>query len=121
MPTYRLPYGKTHLTLTLPGDLDVTVIAPRDADPAPDLPAAAAAALRGLLGAVDADALTGARTAAVAISDKTRPVPQAVLRATLAWLEEAGLRPEAITLLIANGAHAPMTLDEFPQVLPPDL
>lgn len=121
MPAYCLPYGKTHLTVTLPGDLDVTVIAPRDADPAPDLPAAAAAALRDLLGAVDADALARVRTAALALSDKTRPVPQAVLRAALAWLEQAGLRPEAITLLIANGTHAPMTPGEFSQVLPPDL
>ncbi len=122
MPTYRLPYGKTHLTLTLPDSLAVTVLAPRDADPLPDLLAAAAAALRDLRGAVEADALARARTAAVALSDKTRPVPQAVLRATLAWLQdEVGLRPEAITLLIANGTHAPMTPDEFPQVLPPDL
>ncbi len=121
MPAYRLPYGKTHLTVTLPGDLDVTVIAPRDADPAPDLPAAAAAALRDLLGTVDADALARARTTALALSDKTRPVPQAVLRAALAWLEQAGLRPEAITLLIASGTHTPMTPGEFSQVLPPDL
>lgn len=121
MPAYRLPYGKTHLTVTLPGDLDVTVIAPRDADPAPDLPAAAAAALRDLLGTVDADALPRVRTAALALSDKTRPLSQAVLRAALAWLEQAGLRPEAITLLIASGTHTPMTPDEFPQVLPPDL
>ncbi len=121
MPAYRLPYGKTHLTVTLPGDLDVTVIAPRDADPAPDLPAATAAALRDLLGTVDADALPRVRTAALALSDKTRPLSQAVLRAALAWLEQAGLRPEAITLLIASGTHTPMTPDEFPQVLPPDL
>ena len=121
MPAYRLPYGKTHLTVTLPGDLDVTVIAPRDADPAPDLPAATAAALRDLLGTVDADALPRVRTAALALSDKTRPLSQAVLRAALAWLEQAGLRPEAITLLIASGTPTPMTPDEFPPVLPPDL
>jgi nickel-dependent lactate racemase len=122
MPIYRLPYGQTHLPLTLPGDLDVTVLAPRDADPLPDLPAVAAAALRDRHGPLDTGLLSRARTAAVALSDKTRPASQEVLRATLAWLgDEVGLRPEAITLLIANGAHPPMTPGEFPLVLPPDL
>jgi nickel-dependent lactate racemase len=121
MTVYRLPYGQTHLTLTLPADMTVTVIAPRDADPVPDLAAATTAALANPLGATEGYGLSHARSAAVAISDKTRPVPPAMLRALLAWLERGGLPADAITLLIASGTHPPMKPDEFTQVVPPDL
>ncbi len=120
MPTIPLPYGKTTLNLTLPDAYTVEVIAPQAADPAPDVPGLTRAALANpvrLARAVRADA----RSAAVAISDKTRPVPHAALVVLLDWLEQGGLAPEAITLLIATGTHAPMTPAEFAKVLPADV
>jgi nickel-dependent lactate racemase len=61
-------------------------------------------------------------SAAIAINDKTRPVPLAqLLPPLLRRLEAGGLAPEAITLYIANGMHPPMTPDEYPALLPPEI
>ncbi len=118
MTVYRLPYGHAELAFTLPHDAPVTVLAPR--------PVAAAADEQSLV----AEALTGSPLppcpgggrCAIAINDKTRPVPHRVLLPPLlARLEAAGYAPESVTLLIATGAHAPMTPDEFGQVVPPDI
>jgi nickel-dependent lactate racemase len=60
-----------------------------------------------------------ARSAAIAINDKTRPVPHRhLLPPLLQRLESIGLAPEAIRLIIATGAHAPMLLEEFRHVVP---
>ncbi|MBC7225277.1 MAG: nickel-dependent lactate racemase, partial [Anaerolineae bacterium] len=62
----------------------------------------------------------GVRKVAVAVNDKTRPVPHDVLLPPLLRrLEGLGVPPERITLFIANGTHAPMTPDEYDKVLPP--
>ncbi|OIO88973.1 MAG: hypothetical protein AUK03_15350 [Anaerolineae bacterium CG2_30_64_16] len=45
MPDYRLPYGKTHLTFTLPAGLDVQLLAPREVPAAADPLAEVARAL----------------------------------------------------------------------------
>lgn len=121
MPTLQLPYGRGHLDLTLPDGLHVEVIAPRPAPPAEDPQRLAARALAAPVGGVRLADFAGARSAAIAISDKTRPFPLPVLRALLDALADLGLPPEAITLLIGTGTHTPMPPEEFPAVVPPDL
>ena len=59
---------------------------------------------------------------AIAVNDKTRPVPHKyLLPPLLARLEALGIAPEAITLVIATGTHIPMPPDEFGQVIPPEV
>ena len=70
-----LPYGKTHLSLELPDHLSVDVLHPRQTPPAPDPAAEVAAALDN----VDWLQFKGARSAAIAVNDKTRPVPHDLL------------------------------------------
>ena len=120
MSTIRLPYGKTTLDLTLPDGYTVEVIAPQEADPAPYVLGLTRTALANPVG-LAADVRAGARSAAVAINDKTRPIPYAALIALLDWLEQGGLAPEAITLLFATGTHAPMAPSEFAKVLPAEM
>ena len=51
---------------------------------------------------------------AIAINDKTRPVPHKdLLPPLLARLEGLGFAPADITLVIATGTHPPMPPDEF--------
>jgi nickel-dependent lactate racemase len=58
------------------------------------------------------------RSAAIAINDKTRPVPHdLMLPPLLRKLEAAGLSPQAITLIIATGTHIPMSLETYEHVL----
>ncbi len=130
MTDYHLPYGKTHLTFTLPDGLNVQLLAPRDAPGAADPLAAVAQALD--LSPLPSPERSSAQErgggqgggvrCAVAINDKTRPVPHKdLLPPLLARLEGLGFAPADITLLIATGTHAPMRPDEFPQVVPPEI
>jgi nickel-dependent lactate racemase len=62
------------------------------------------------------------KSAAIAVNDKTRPVPHdLMLPPLLQKLEAAGLSPEEITLVIATGTHIPMPPETYKQVLPPEI
>jgi nickel-dependent lactate racemase len=122
LPIYRLPYGKTYLEVTLPNRWQVELMAPTMAPAVPDSARATEAALAKPVGSVTLADFAGARSAAIAINDKTRPVPHDVLLPPLLQrLEGLRLSPEAITLLIATGAHPPMARREWPDILPPDI
>jgi len=114
---YRLPYGKTYLTFALPDGLDVQVLSPRAVAAAADPAAAVARALD--LAPLPRPGPAHASKAAIAINDKTRPVPhEHLLPPLLARLEALGIAPAQITLIIATGTHTPMRPDEFGQVVP---
>lgn len=126
MPSYHLPYGTTQLTFTLPDGLNVRVLAPRPAEGAADELAAVAQALES---PVDGRPLTADRrvssvsgrpsSVAIAINDKTRPVPHTyLLPPLLERLEGLGIAADAITLIIATGTHLPMPPEEFGSVIP---
>ncbi len=120
--SYKIPYDKTHLTLTLPAPWSAEVIAPATPPLPPDPQRTIEQALDVPLGARRLLDYTGAHSAAIAISDKTRPVPHALLLPPLlARIEALGLPPEAITLIIATGTHLPMPPDDFARVVPPDI
>lgn len=120
MPTITLPYGRTTLSATL--DRAYDLIEPREAEAAPDQAAAVQAAVDNLLGDVDWAQLAGRERVAIAINDKTRPVPHdRLLPPLLATLEAIGYAPEQITLMIATGTHPVMPPDEYPLVLPDDI
>jgi nickel-dependent lactate racemase len=68
---------------------------------------------------VDWESWRGTRSAAIAINDKTRPVPhEHLLPPLLRRLEGLGLAAEAIRLFIASGAHPPMEAKDFLHVVP---
>jgi len=71
---------------------------------------------------IDLARLRDIRSAAIAINDKTRPVPhQHLLPPLLHRIEALGLPPEAITLIIATGMHPPMPSKEYPRVVPEEV
>lgn len=117
-----MPYGKTHLTFTLPDGLDVQLLAPREVAGTDDGSSAVGAALDLCpLPALAKEESRGVRCA-IAVNDKTRPVPHKyLLPPLLARLEALGITPEAIILVIATGTHIPMSPDEFGQVIPPEI
>ena len=77
-----------------------------------------AAVLQALLDPIAAKPLNelakGQQSACVVISDITRPVPnKIILPPLLAEIEKAGIKREAITILIATGIHRPNEGDEL--------
>jgi nickel-dependent lactate racemase len=103
----------------LPDHLRVQVVMPEETRALQDPIGAVDAALATSVGEVELADFENASCAAIAINDKTRPVPhQYLLPPLLRRLEDMGLRPEAIKLLIATGTHAPMRPEEFPDIVP---
>lgn len=115
----RIPYGKTTLTARIPDSYPVHIIEAPNPSPAPNPRRAVEDALDHLLGAVKWDDFRGARTVAIAVNDKTRPVPhEHLLPPLMERLAALGIPDSAITFYIAVGTHPPMTPDEFPAILP---
>jgi lactate racemase len=105
----ELPYGRSKLCLELPDGLQITVVCK---PPMPVLPAPLAAVRKALQEPVGAKSLAhlarAARSAAIAICDITRPVPNRLfLRPLIEILLQAGIPASAIRVLVATGLHRP--------------
>ena len=119
---FAVPYGQGQLTFHLPDGLHVDVVGLAEVAAAANPTGAVEAALGAPVGGVDWESWRGARSAAIAINDKTRPVPhEYLLPPLLRRLEALGLAPEAIRLLIASGAHPPMPAKDFFHVVPAEV
>jgi nickel-dependent lactate racemase len=114
----RLDYGRTGLALHLPDDVRVSVAQPSKGTPLADPAGAVEGALRTPIGARPlAEAARGRGDAVIVISDKTRPVPNAlVLGPVLRTLADAGVDRSRIEILVATGLHRPNTPAELAEM-----
>ncbi|MGD9049765.1 MAG: nickel-dependent lactate racemase [Anaerolineae bacterium] len=119
---FAVPYGPGQLSYSLPAGLRVEVIEPVEVRAAENPTGAVEAALDAPVGGVDWESWRGARSAAIAINDKTRPVPhEHLLPPLLRRLQRLGLAPEASQLIIASGTHPPVPPGEYPRVVPAEV
>jgi nickel-dependent lactate racemase len=118
-----LDYGRGRLELDLPAGHPLDVLEKKEVPALADPEAALRAAVAAPLGAPPLRELArGRRDAVVVVSDRTRPVPNALLLPPLLEaLAEAGLPPEAVTVLVATGLHRPATREELDEILGPRL
>lgn len=117
-----IPYGHSTLSLIIPGNYGVDIIEAPVVKPAEDPEQAVRAALDGMLGDAKWPDFAGARSVAIAINDKTRPVPHhQLLPPLLERLESLGIPDQAIRFYVAGGTHPPMNPNEYPAILPADL
>jgi nickel-dependent lactate racemase len=122
MSEFHIPYGRTQLAVHLDDSFHTELLAPARVEPLADPVQAVRDALNRPVGGVSLAAFAKARSVAIAISDKTRPVPHAILLPPLLQaLEQFGIPPGAITLIVATGVHAPMPQAEFAAILPADI
>lgn len=121
MLTHHLPYGRG----TVACDLDaaaarghtIEILEPAAAAAAVDPVAEVVAALR----EVPLPAYDGGGCA-IAINDRTRPVPHDILLPPLlAWLEQAGVPAADVLFVIATGTHHAESPARFGEILPADL
>jgi lactate racemase len=122
MKTYKLAYGNEYITFQLPEAIHQDLLAPNYSAGNPDPNREVIRALRHPLGNINLANLHGVKSVAIAINDKTRPVPNDILLPPLlAELHKSGLSPEAISLVIASGTHIPMVSSEYPLILPKEI
>src|SRR5216683_1838278 len=114
-----LAFGKTGLTVMLPEGPRYRVLEARSAKPLPDPAAAIEAALDNPVATPRlAQLARGKSSVAISVCDITRPAPnRQVLPPLLARLEQAGIRRESITILIATGLHRPATDAEIREIV----
>jgi nickel-dependent lactate racemase len=121
MPTHRVPYGHGFLDCDLAEAAArghaIDVIEPASARPAEDPVAEVEAALA----AAPLPAYHGGGCA-IAINDRTRPAPHAVLLPPLLrWLERAGVPAADVLFIIATGTHPATPEAQFGETVPPDI
>jgi nickel-dependent lactate racemase len=122
MPDTHIPYGRKQLAVHLADSLRAEWLTPARSTPAPDPLRAVRDALDRPVGGVRLADFARARSVAIAINDKTRPVPhRTLLPPLLEALEMLGIPPRAVMFIVATGLHGPMPDSEFAQVLPKEI
>lgn len=118
----ELPFGKSKISIDLPAGWPAEILRPNPATPVPDPAQEIRRSLDAPLGEKRLEDFRSARTVAIAISDETRPVPnRLILPILLSRLQEMGIPPSAITILIASGLHEPLSPGRFSNLLSPDM
>ncbi|MBN1564416.1 MAG: nickel-dependent lactate racemase [Anaerolineae bacterium] len=114
---FKLAYGKTGLTITLPDAANVTVVEPAFVAALPDQIGAVRDALRDPIGAQALrETVNASDTVGIVFSDITRPTPNHILLpALLAELDH--VPDEQIVLFNATGTHRPNTESELRTML----
>lgn len=115
----QIDFGRQGLTVELPEHVSAEVVQGRRRAPlsSPE-PAVREALLQPIAAPPLAEVARGRDSAVVVVSDKTRPVPYStLLPPILEILQECGLGPERVEILVATGLHRPNSLGELKEML----
>ena len=117
--TIALPFGRSHLTVRLPGIAEPTVIRKAVLPKLPDPRAAIRGAFDAPIGSAPLGALVqGRKSACILICDITRPVPNRLfLRPMIEAMMAGGIDPAQITVLVATGLHRPNEGEELRELV----
>jgi len=118
----NMKYGKSGLSLDLPGDIDVTLIQKKTMPVLKDPEGAIKAVFANPVNCKTLrEEAKGCRSCCILICDITRPVPNGlILPQLIQELIEAGMAPDSITVLVATGLHRPNEGDELREVVGSD-
>lgn len=121
MNGFAFPYGKSSQVLDLPDGITFDTILPNEVESSSNPQQVVAESLKNPL-QFSLKHFSTINTVAIAINDKTRPVPhQHILPPLVDWLIAAGIQPESIKFFIATGSHQPMQPEEFAKVVPAEI
>jgi lactate racemase len=117
-----LPYGSATLNLIISDGYQVDVIAPAPVKAGRDPLGIVSSALDRPVAGFGLDRFRGARSAVIAINDKTRPVSHHLLLPPLLQrLEHMNIPSDAIELIVATGTHLPATDEEIHRTYPAEI
>ena len=116
---YRVDYGREGLEFDLPRSLGPRLLKARPMQELKDAAGALRRAMEQPIGSAPlADLCHGKRTAAIAVSDHTRPLPgSSVLPALVEELTRNGIDRNDITIVVATGLHRATTQKEAAAIL----
>jgi len=116
-------FGKTGLTVSLPPGPRYQVLTSRSAVALENPKSAIESALdQPIAGPPLRELAAGKKSVAIAVCDITRPAPnRQTLPPLLKQLHQAGIPPEAVTILIATGLHRAATPAELDVILGPEI
>jgi len=122
MNQYSLQYGESTIKFEIPDAFMSEVITPEVIRPNASPIEIVQKTIASPLGKLDSKSfpLDKRLTAAIAVNDKTRPVPhEFLLPPLLKYLQiSLGIKKSDIFFVIASGSHAPMSADEYQLTLP---
>ena len=122
MRNFELPYGKTVQSLEIPDHIKPALILPNEINAHDNPDILVTHALENPIGEFNFSAFQNASSVAIAINDKTRPVPNSILISPLLRkLASLGIPKSSISFYIATGTHLPMASEEFHLVLPEEI
>ena len=115
----QLAFDRDGAVVNLPRSLRAEVLIPRFAEGLADEDGTLAAAVEDPIGCPALREMArGKRSAAIAVCDITRPAPnKKVLPHVIRALEEGGMAPRRIEILIATGLHREATTAELEEIL----
>ena len=120
MTRINVPYGKRCLSAVLPVGYRAEIVGPNEHPPAADPASLARQAVYNPLG--DVQPPRAGQSVAIAINDKTRPVPhEQLLPPLLQGMRHAGVRDEDVLFIIATGVHPRMHPSEYGAILPSEM
>jgi nickel-dependent lactate racemase len=114
----ELKYGDGKIALTLDRDIHYDILEPKKVDGLPNPIEAVRESLEHPINDLTLTSFGKIKNVAIAINDKTRPVPHHfILPPLLDKLQNMGLQAQNIRFFIATGTHVPMPEQEFERVL----
>jgi nickel-dependent lactate racemase len=118
----RVPYGHSIVSAELPDKIGVDVIELPDTRAATDPTAEVRRALAEPVGDFAWSGHGQVRSVAIAVNDKTRPVPhQQLLPPLMDRLTGLGIPDDAVTFYVAVGGHPPLDPAEVPAIMPAEI
>lgn len=117
-----VPYGHSSVSAEVPDGFGVDVIELVDTPAASNPTAEVHRALAEPVGGFAWSGRGSVGSVAIAINDKTRPVPhQQILPPLIDRLAGLGIPDDAVTFYVAVGGHPPLDPAEFPAIIPPEI
>lgn len=122
MIVHEIPYGHGCLRFSLPEWIRPEAIEIRKTRSVSDPELAVHNAISNPEGGILLSDYRGAKTAAIAVNDRTRPVPNAQLLPPLVnHLEQIGIKSAEIQFIIATGTHPRVAPADYPEILPREI